>query len=57
MLPTIATSNMRYKLICLGLKALKAQAEGIGTDVREKDELLDLRQHMCEKAILMGASR
>ena len=36
-----------------GLKGLKAQADGLGMEVREKD-IIALREHMYEKAILMG---
>jgi hypothetical protein len=36
-----------------GLKMLKAQADGLGMDVREKD-VKELQQWMYEKAILMG---
>jgi hypothetical protein len=36
-----------------GLKLLKAQADGLGMEVREKD-FLTLQQHMYNKAILMG---
>jgi hypothetical protein len=37
----------------LGLKLLKAQADGFGMAVREKD-LKTLQQHMYDKALLMG---
>jgi hypothetical protein len=37
----------------MGLKMLKAQAEGLGMAVREKD-VENLKQHMYAKAILMG---
>jgi hypothetical protein len=37
-----------------GLVMLKSQADGLGMEVREKD-VIALRQHMYDKAILMGA--
>jgi hypothetical protein len=36
-----------------GLKLLKAQADGLGMEVREKD-ILSLQRHMYNKAILMA---